>query len=799
MSLSIADTIAAIPFSVFTEASSSSTVSTITEDYLLVTKHYVDKQVKNVGDKQDFMNNALSAVTEKISEMDNFAAEFKVTVPVNIKPDIASDRATIATITTSKKGPTHIRVDLTDFARKRDPLFYGTPKIDASPNISTAADEDIVTAKFVRNMFASATGTTQPYSSALTSIASLSTIKDQMLYTTGLDTYATTGITQLARDLLSKEKAADIRAGLNLPTYSTSDKLWRCKVQTAQIADTAETANTAKGDDKGLEISTNYLRKDDAYISKTLSTGDIIASYKLGDNTGDIRVDFSGLAPLAGPSFSGKPTAPTAGTNSNDQQIATTAFVKSAIAEITGTGGDSDNPTLGDLYEAIGKNLNFSNDINESLSARQPLSAALTSIAKLNASKDYMLYTSGQNQYDLTPVTKFTRDNILNSNNVTELRSVLFGTSSSVGSSSSVINVTVTNSLSALISNTALSAIISNSAIYDDSGNKISTDYVKIADLHQLKAVGHLNWKSAVTGGSTALSMNSLAYWDGRYKDSRSNLAYCNKGAFGDIVTHSVTDFVSQSSMATVLNEYNSSLSQSYLTSTQISNTYLSMSSASSTFLGKTETAWAAITASTAYSLANSINLSIADADSTNAGVATSFDGSTDVTLKLPSTIKVKLDEGSTASTPLTSDNSSRVATTEYVQNAIAGITAPDTTEGALAATKLSTARNIDGISFDGTAAVSRYAKCTTASSTQIKVVSVNNFKIEEGARITVKFTHTNTIANPKLNVSGTGDYYIKYREKNIPKEALRSGGIYDFIYDSKAWNVVGSLVWTET
>lgn len=55
----------------------------------------------------------------------------------------------------------------------------------------------------------------------------------------------------------------------------------------------------------------------------------------------DISVDASGnvtvpglasKAPLASPAFTGTPTAPTAGTDTNNTQIATTAFVQAAVA-----------------------------------------------------------------------------------------------------------------------------------------------------------------------------------------------------------------------------------------------------------------------------------------------------------------------------------------------------------------------------------------------------------------------------------------------------------------------------------
>lgn len=72
------------------------------------------------------------------------------------------------------------------------------------------------------------------------------------------------------------------------------------------------------------------------------ATEDALGGVKSG---GDISVDASGnvtvpglasKAPLASPAFTGTPTAPTAGTDTNNTQIATTAFVQAAIASSIG-------------------------------------------------------------------------------------------------------------------------------------------------------------------------------------------------------------------------------------------------------------------------------------------------------------------------------------------------------------------------------------------------------------------------------------------------------------------------------
>lgn len=54
-------------------------------------------------------------------------------------------------------------------------------------------------------------------------------------------------------------------------------------------------------------------------------------------------------------------------------------------------------------------------------------------------------------------------------------------------------------------------------------------------------SVTNLGWTS---GDTSLINSNTLAYWNGAYSGTSSNLAYCAKGAFGDIVTHNASEFV---------------------------------------------------------------------------------------------------------------------------------------------------------------------------------------------------------------------------------------------------------------
>lgn len=115
--------------------------------------------------------------------------------------------------------------------------------------------------------------------------------------------------------------------------------------------------------------------------------------------------------------------------------------------------------------------------------------------------------------------------------------------------------------------------------------------------------------------------------------------------------------------------------------------------------------------------------------------------------------------------------------------------------ETAAAATKLATAKAIDGIYFDGTAGISHYATCSTKAETAAKKATlVGSFTPVEGARIIVKFTITNTAANPNLNVNGTGPKPIQYRGTAIPASYLAANRIYEFVYVGNAYELIGDI-----
>lgn len=99
--------------------------------------------------------------------------------------------------------------------------------------------------------------------------------------------------------------------------------------------------------------------------------------------------------------------------------------------------------------------------------------------------------------------------------------------------------------------------------------------------------------------------------------------------------------------------------------------------------------------------------------------------------------------------------------------------TAPDSTwiaptyagviNRALKADVLSTARNINGISFNGNNNIVFFGDCATAGATAAKVATCPGYVLTERSFLLIRFQYANTAANPTLNVNGTGAKSILY------------------------------------
>ena len=104
-------------------------------------------------------------------------------------------------------------------------------------------------------------------------------------------------------------------------------------------------------------------------------------------------------------------------------------------------------------------------------------------------------------------------------------------------------------------------------------------------------------------------------------------------------------------------------------------------------------------------------------------------------------------------------------------------------------ATKLNTARTIDGVPFDGSVNIVHFGVCSTAANIAEKTVALTGFVLAEGVRVAVYFANANTAGSPMLNINGTGAHYLVYRNGSYALTGQwESGDIVEFVYYNSHW-----------
>ena len=86
------------------------------------------------------------------------------------------------------------------------------------------------------------------------------------------------------------------------------------------------------------------------------------------------------------------------------------------------------------------------------------------------------------------------------------------------------------------------------------SGTAIA--YTKSYTKKSLSAVGTSGWTNASIDGNIIPDMSFIAYWNGAYSGTSSNLAYCNKGAFGSFAIKNSLAFSELTSKPTTISGY---------------------------------------------------------------------------------------------------------------------------------------------------------------------------------------------------------------------------------------------------
>lgn len=137
-------------------------------------------------------------------------------------------------------------------------------------------------------------------------------------------------------------------------------------------------------------------------------------------------------------------------------------------------------------------------------------------------------------------------------------------------------------------------------------------------------------------------------------------------------------------------------------------------------------------------------------------------------------------------------------------------VTVPGSVEGA---NKLTTARAIDGVLFDGTAHIHHLFKCDSDANVATKVISpyISSgeptdviYDEEVGAHVFVWFTKGNTATTTgttylKLQVNGKQAHNIRYKGQGLSFAPFITDGIYEFIFTGSDYDLITPIDYYST
>jgi len=324
--------------------------------------------------------------------------------------------ATTAFVTTAIGNITASDVGLGNVTNESKSTILASPALTGNPTAPTQSSGDNSTK----------IATTQFVQSAVTAENELSEMNDVVIsgvpasdsllaYGSGAKwhnkTFAELGIATLANPAFGGTPTA--------PTPSTSDN-------STKIATTAFVQAVVDSEDTLAEMGDivlnslgngellQYNSSTSKWENKTLAELGISSSTNLTTHTNDTTNPHSvtasqvGLGNVANESKStmftsaaltGTPTAPTASSSTNSTQIATTAYVTTAVSNLVDSSPDTLN-TLNELAAALGDDANFSTTITNSIGTKLPLAGG-TLTGNVTFNDDVKARFGSDNDFDI--------------------------------------------------------------------------------------------------------------------------------------------------------------------------------------------------------------------------------------------------------------------------------------------------------------------------------------------------------------------------------------------------------------
>jgi hypothetical protein len=325
-------------------------------------------QLGNIIDGAPETLNTLNELAASINDDVNFAAwtaiEFDKKAPLispaltgsptSITPETSDNSTKIATTKFVKDQGYGLASDISN---QNTRLTAAEGDIDNLQSSVNTLDSDMTQAKTDIDSLGEDVSTLQ--ASAGTAASDITALETLTSSHTGSITSLQSDVTAVEADVVSlqsdvvtaKSDIDTLQADLDtaeatLATTTSNFNTHDAKTTTVHgIADTAALATKTYADTAG----TNAIASANTYTDSAITS----------------------KAPLASPALTGVPTAPTAAAGTNTTQVATTAFVGTAVADLVASAPSALN-TLNELATALGNDASFSTTVTTNLGLKAP-------------------------------------------------------------------------------------------------------------------------------------------------------------------------------------------------------------------------------------------------------------------------------------------------------------------------------------------------------------------------------------------------------------------------------------------